>query len=50
MHTVFIEPILCPSRMTQSHVTHSAACNIVWFRQDNPTRRPDGVPGVIEQP
>ena len=28
-------------------MTHSAMCNIVWFRQDNPTRRPDGVPGII---
>ena len=38
------------SSMTWLHVTHSAMCNIVWFRWDNPTRRPDGVPGIVEQP
>ena len=39
-----------PSRTTQSHVTHSDTCSIVWFRQDNPTRRPVGVPGMVDQP
>ena len=38
------------SRMTQSHMTPSATCNIVWIRQDNPNRRPVGVPGMVEQP
>ena len=31
-------------------MTHSAMCNIVWFCQDNPTRCPVGVPGIVEQP
>ena len=45
-----VEHILCLSRMTWSHVMHSAMCNIVWFHRDNPTRRRDGVPDIIEQP
>ena len=36
--------------MTQSHVTHSATCNIVWIRQDSHTRCPVGVPGIHETP
>ena len=33
-----------------SHVMHSATCGIVWFRQDSSTRRPVGVPGMVDQP
>ena len=40
---------VCPSHVTQSHVTHSATCSIVWFCQDSPTRCPEGVPGMVEQ-
>ena len=39
-----------PSCMTQSHVMHSAMCNIVWFHQDSPTSHPVGVLGMVEQP
>ena len=34
-----------PSCTTQSHVTHSATCKIVWFHQDSRSRHPVGVPG-----
>ena len=48
MHALSIEHILCLSSMTQSHVTHSSMCKIVWVRQDNPTRHPDSVQGIVE--
>ena len=35
---------------TQSHMMHSAMCYIDWFCQDNPTRRPVRVPGIVDQP
>ena len=34
-----------PSQVTQSHMTHSARCSIVWFCQDSSTRCPVHVPG-----
>ena len=45
-----IEHILRPTSTTRLPVTYSATFNIVWFRRDNPTMHPDGVPGIVEQP
>ena len=46
----YVVHVLRPSHVTQSHMMHSATLNIVWFRQESPTRRPDGVPGMVEKP
>ena len=50
MHASSIVHILHPASTTRLHVTYSATFHIVWFRQDNPTIHPDGVPGIVEQP
>ena len=41
---------VCPSCMTQLHVTYSATFNIVWSCYDSPTRHPVGIPVMVCQP
>ena len=48
VHALSVECILHQSRMAQLHMTYSVMCNKVWFRQDNPTRCPDGVPVIVD--